>query len=279
MTAKQALSRAREMLLNQNIEDSALEAELLLRHILRKNRTELFSEPDRKLSSTEAEAFLQLVRRRLDGEPAAYITGHREFYGHDFYVDPAVLIPRPESELLVERALQIARSRAVSTIADIGTGCGAIAVSLAFDLPGVNIYATDISTAALKVARFNCQQYSLTDSICFLAGDLLDPLPQPVDLIIANLPYVTKPEMTRVNTLGFEPSVALNGGPDGLDKIRLLCHQAGEKLCRQGHLLLEIGQGQKKAVCTLLQDLFPLAEIEVFPDLSGLDRVVSLSLI
>ena len=278
MTVKQALSRAREMLANQNIEDPALEAELLLRHILRKSRADLLSEPDHELSPAEVEAFLKLVGRRLNGEPAAYITGHREFYGRDFYVDPAVLIPRPESELLVERALQIACSQSISTIADIGTGCGAIAVSLALELPGVEIYATDISTAALEVARSNCQQYGLTGRIYLLEGNMLDPLPRPVDLIIANLPYVTEAELTQVNTSGFEPSLALNGGPDGLDKIRLLCHQAGEKLCRPGYLLLEIGQGQRKAVCALLQGLFPLAGIEVTPDLSGIDRVVSLTL-
>lgn len=278
MTVKQALIHAREMLANQNIEDPALEAELLLRHILGKSRAKLLSEPDHKLSTYELETFLKLVNRRLSGEPAAYITGHREFYGHEFYVDPAVLIPRPESELLVEKALQIAGSRPISTIADIGTGCGAIAVSLALVLPGVEIYATDISTAALNIAQSNCQRYGLTGRIYLLEGNLLDPLPHPVDLIIANLPYVTDAELTRVNTFGFEPSLALEGGPDGLEKIRRLCRQAGEKLSRPGYLLMEIGQGQRKAVCSLLQNLFPLAEIEVLPDLSSIDRVVSLSL-
>ncbi|UCH42273.1 MAG: peptide chain release factor N(5)-glutamine methyltransferase [Dehalococcoidales bacterium] len=278
MTVKQALSHAREMLANQNIEDPALETELLLRHVLRKSRAELLSEPDHELSPAEVETFLILVNRRLNGEPTAYITGHREFYGHDFHVNPTVLIPRPESELLVERALQLAHSHNISTIADIGTGCGAIAISLALDLHDVEIYATDISRSALEVARFNYQQYDLTGRICLLEGNMLDPLPRPVDLITANLPYVTDAELTRVNTFGFEPSLALNGGPDGLDKISLLCRQTHEKLCQSGYLLLEIGQGQRKTVCTLLRDLFPLADIEVIPDLSGIDRVVSLSL-
>ena len=151
--------------------------------------------------------------------PAAYITGHREFYGLDFAVNSSVLVPRPETELLVEKALELARERSLSTIADIGTGCGAIAVSLAVNLPQTRIYATDISAPALEVALSNCRKHGVTDRVTLLEGDMLAPLPEPVDLIVANLPYVREPEMTGVNTLGFEPPLALNGGPDGLDKI------------------------------------------------------------
>ena len=278
MTIKQVLSRARETLAANNIEDPTLESELLLRHTLQIDRVQLYLEFDCELGPDQSEKFWHLIQRRLNHEPSAYITGHREFYGLDFYVDSSVLIPRPESELLVEKALELAHNRPFSSIAEVGTGCGAIAVSLALKLPHTKIYATDISDSALKVALSNCQKHGVADRICLLEGDMLDPLPEPVGLIVANLPYVRESELTRVNTLGFEPSLALNGGSDGLDKIKHLCGQTGKKLRPGGCLLLEIGQGQGEAVTTFLRNLFPSAEIEVTPDLSGIDRVVSLTI-
>ncbi|MDP3879614.1 MAG: peptide chain release factor N(5)-glutamine methyltransferase [Dehalococcoidales bacterium] len=278
MTVKEALIHAREVLAAGNIEDSALEAELLLRCALGRNRVQLYQGFDRQLSPEQNKMFQDLVRRRLNREPTAYITGHREFYGIDFYVNPAVLIPRPESELLVEKALELAQYRSIAAIADIGTGCGAIAVSLALNLPCVKIYATDVSTAALEVALVNCRRHGVSDKIRLLAGDMLDPLPEPADLIVANLPYIKESELAQVNTRDFEPHLALNGGTDGLEKIRRLCTQVGDKLKPGGHLLLEIGQGQEAPVITLLRDLFPVAGIAVTPDLGGIDRVVNLTL-
>ena len=278
MTIKQALTRARETLLTNRIEDASLESEVLLRHALRLSRVQLYTELEREPGTAEEQDFWRLIERRLGREPTAYITGYREFYGLDFYVNPAVLIPRPESELLVERALERARNRVVSAIADVGTGCGAIAISLALNLPQAQIYATDISTAALEVARFNCQKHDVTDQVSLLSGDMLNPLPEPVDLVVANLPYVRESELPQVNTLDFEPVLALNGGADGLEKIRRLGTQLNGKLHPGGCLLLEIGQGQRRAVTTFLTNLFPLARIEIIPDLSGIDRVVSLIL-
>jgi len=278
VTLKQACSHAREILNANNIEDATLESELLLRHTLKISRVQLYLDLDYELSSKEEEAFWHLIERRLSGEPTAYITGYREFYGLNFYIDPSVLIPRPESELLVEKALKLAQNRPIPTIAEVGTGCGAIAISLALNLPQTKIYATDISASALKVALFNCQKHGVANRICFLQGDMLDPLPEPVDLIVTNLPYVKESELPRINTQDFEPSLALNGGSDGLEKIRQLCRQANNKLCPDGYLLLEIGQGQSKTVTTFLRSLFPSAKIEVTPDLGGIDRVVSLTL-
>ena len=275
MTLKQALGRAREILVANNIEDAPLECELLLRHALKISRVQLYLNLDHELSPEQEETFWHLIERRLSYEPTAYITGHREFYGLDFYVDPSVLIPRPESELLVEKALKLAQNHPVSTIAEVGTGCGAIAISLALNLPQAKIYATDISAPALKVALFNCQKHGVVDRICLLAGDMLDPLPEPVDLIVANLPYVKESE---ISARDFEPLLALNGGSDGLGKILQLCHRVGDKLHPEGCLLLEIGQGQERAVTTLLSSLFPSAKIEVTPDLRGIDRVISLTL-
>ncbi|MBA7545770.1 Release factor glutamine methyltransferase [subsurface metagenome] len=275
MTLKQALGRAREILVADNIEEAPLESELLLRHALNISRVQLYLDLNHELSPEQEETFWHLIERRLSHEPTAYILGHREFYGLDFYVDPSVLIPRPESELLVEKALKLAQNHTISTIAEVGTGCGAIAISLAINLPQAKIYATDISASALEVALFNCQKHGVVDRICLLAGDMLDHLPEPVDLIVANLPYVKESE---INAAGFEPLVALNGGSDGLGKIHQLCHQVGDKLRPEGCLLLEIGQEQERTVTTLLRSLFPSTEIEVAPDLSGIDRVISLRL-
>ncbi|MBI4187755.1 MAG: peptide chain release factor N(5)-glutamine methyltransferase [Chloroflexi bacterium] len=270
------MNRARETLAANDIEDPALESELLLRHVLGISRVQLYLELEHELTPEQSQKFQRFIERRLKQEPSAYITGHREFYGLDFSVSPDVLIPRPESELLVERALRLAQNQNIAIIADIGTGSGAIAIRLALSLPQVKIYATDISTASLAVARNNCQKHCVTGRVHLLAGDLLEPLPEPVDLIIANLPYVSASALSQLTTFNFEPELALNGGPDGLEQIRRLCTCAGSKLNPGGSLLFEIGQGQSQSVTALLRGVFPSAEITVSPDLSGIDRVVLL---
>ena len=277
MTLKQTLSHARGVLAGNNIEDATLECDLLLRHTLKLSRTQLYLHLDHEISPKQEKAFWHLIERRLNGEPTAYITGHREFYGLNFHVDRRVLIPRPESELLVETALSLLQNRSLSTIAEIGTGCGAIAISLALSLPEVKIYATDISAAALDVALLNCQKHGVVNRVQLLQGSMLDPLPEPVDLLIANLPYVKESELAQMSSAKFEPLLALDGGSDGMERIRQLCHQVDGKLRPSGYLLLEIGQGQRSAVITFLHTLFPHSEIEVVPDLSGIDRVVSLT--
>ncbi len=278
MTLKQALNHANGILAANNIEDAPLECMLLMRHALGISRIQLYMEFNDELAPSQEETFCNLIKRRLCGEPTAYITGHREFYGLDFYVNPNVLIPRPESELLVENAIKLAQNYPVSIIAEIGTGCGAIAISLAKSLPQAKIYATDISASALKVALFNCQKHGVVNSICLLQGDMLEPLPEPIDLIVANLPYVKQSDLRQVNPANFEPPLALNGGSDGLEKIHQLCCQVSGRLCPQGCLLLEIGQGQGRAITTFLHSLFPSANIEITPDLGGIDRMVSLTL-
>jgi release factor glutamine methyltransferase len=271
---KQALGKARDILVENSVADAPLEAELLLRHALDIDRVQLYLELERELTPKQEETFRRLLECRLNGEPAAYITGRREFYGLDFAVNPAVLIPRPESELLVEKALSIAENRPLFTIADIGTGSGAIAVSLAANLPKTVIYATDISAAALKVTRLNCRKHGVADRVRLLEGDLLEPLPEPVDLIVANLPYVRSSELNPEP----EPLLALDGGADGTESIEQLCRQAGGKLKSGGWLLLEIGQGQREAVTAILHNIFPGGKVEVFPDLAGIDRLVVLNL-
>jgi len=278
MTIREALARAKKAFVSGNVEDARLESELLLRHTLRIGQVQLYQEPDHSLAPHEEAGFWRLVERRLDGEPTAYITGQREFYGLSFSVNSSVLVPRPESEFLVAEVLRIARSHPVMGVAEIGTGCGAIAITLALNLPEARIYATDISAPALKVARLNCRNHGVVDRICLLAGDMLDPLPEPVDLIVANLPYVPELEVSRLGLADFEPLLALNGGRDGLEKIRRLCSGVGDRLRPRGFLLLEVGQGQGRVVTALLLRLFPSAGIEVISDLAGIDRVLVLSL-
>jgi release factor glutamine methyltransferase len=277
MTRREALKRAREILTESHVEDADWEAELLLRDTLKINRVELFTQPDRMLTPRQEEAFWEKVQRRIHGEPSAYIIGHREFYGLDFAVSGSVLIPRSETELLVEKAIEIARCFPAPVIADVGTGCGAIAISIAVNVAHAKVYATDASGLALEVAGQNCRQHGVEDRVTFLQGELLEPLPEPVDIIVANLPYVKTSDLPQVNTTGFEPRLALDGGEDGLDVIHRLCEQVFCKLKSGGSLLLEIGIGQSEAVQDILRSLFPGAEVTVIPDWNKIPRMVTMT--
>jgi release factor glutamine methyltransferase len=275
VTLRQALAQARGILDAAGVPDAALECEVLLRHTLGIDRSRLYLDIDTEPGQGPQQTFFALIERRVRGEPTAYITGHREFFGLDFYVDPSVLIPRPETELLVETALDLIRRYPQEPVADIGTGSGAIAISLAVTLPGVRVFATDTSAGALAVARRNAVRHGVADRITFLQGNLLEPLPGPVALIAANMPYVRTSDVVSVPG---EPALALDGGLDGTEKILKLCRQAGGRLTPGGHLLLEIGQDQREAVVGTLRELFPDGRIAVMADLAGIDRVVSLNL-
>lgn len=278
MNLKQVLTRARDVLAENGIEDASLEGEILLRHILGISRAEMYADLNINLSPEQEKTLEKLLERRRRGEPSAYITGHREFFGHDFLVNRSVLIPRPETELLVEKAIELTEVHGIRTIADIGTGCGAIAISLAAYLPQVIVHATDISPEALDVARFNCERYNMADRVVLRRGDLMEPLDGPVDMIVANLPYVRERDLIRNASLSYEPALALNGGSTGLEKIRSLIRQMAKKLNRGGYLILEIGEGQARAVTAILRKEFPGAAVEVHKDLAGLERAVSLRL-
>jgi release factor glutamine methyltransferase len=258
------------------IESAQLDAELLLAHILGLSRTQLYAQLDRALETQAEEGFRELVSRRTGREPVAYILGHKEFYGLDFQVDRRVLIPRPETETLLEVALTIARQRGLELMAEVGVGSGAIAVALAVNLPEVQIYAIDSSSDALEVAAENCRRHDVSDRVYLLQGDILSPLPEPVELIVANLPYVSTAELCTLapEITQYEPVGALDGGPDGLDQIRRLVEQAGPCLEPAGLLCLEIGATQALAVNELLRSQFPEAAVALVRDLAGLDRVV-----
>ncbi len=285
MTIKEALHRTAQRLASHAIEDASLEAELLTMHLLGVDRARLYSRLGDELSHDEVKALDKLLERRLCHEPIAYILGQREFFGHDFYVAPGVFIPRPESELLVEQALEFfglsdkpPTLEKVEVIAEIGTGSGAIAISLALSLPQAKIYATDVSTHALEIARMNCARHGVR--IHLLEGDLLAPLPEPVDMLISNLPYVKNAELTHlaVEIRGFEPLSALAGGEDGLDKVRQLLAEAGDKLRPGGLILLEIGAGQGQTAASLARGVLPEAEVELVKDLGGIERVLRVNL-
>ena len=251
-----------------------------MRHLLGLNRVELYTGLERELTYDQLEAYSSLIQRRLHYEPTAYITGHKEFFGLDFFVSPSVLIPRPETELLVERAIDFVKNTIGRSclIADVGTGCGAIAIALAMHLPHVKIYATDISPAALEVAQYNCQRYGVRDRINFLHGDLLEPLPEPVHLILANLPYIRESELGSLSPeiAMFEPQLALNGGTDGLEQICKLISHAPDNLLPGSAILLEISPDQSQYVYALVEEHFPYNEVCMTHDLNGLDRVVSI---
>lgn len=276
MAVQEALTWATTTLSAQGVEEPRLDAEALLAHVLRLTRAQLHAQSDRKLSFAELARYRQSVERRARHEPIAYIVGYKEFYGLDLFVDNRVLIPRPETELLVERAIEIAQARSLRLIADVGTGCGAIAISLAVYLPQALVYATDASLRALEVAACNCRRHGVEDRVHLLLGHLLDPLPEPVDLIAANLPYVSEAELAQLppGISHYEPREALNGGPDGLDYIRQLLAQAGGYLRPGGVILLEIGAAQGPAVVALAKRHFPGARVELVKDYAGLDRLV-----
>jgi len=284
MTLREALVLTRQTLAAANSDEADIESELLLCYVLGISKTKLYSEPGRVLTPTEIKELQCSVNRRLLHEPIDYILGNCDFYGHDFYVDHRVLIPRPETELLVEKAIDFAHHHNTSQnqfiIADIGTGSGVIAISLALALPKARIYAIDIAASALHVAHLNCQRHHVTHQVTLLRGNLLEPLPEPTNVIIANLPYVKNNEMRTLTPeiIDFEPTVALAGGKDGLDIIRQLLIQVPGKIHPDGCLLLEIGYGQDKAVNSLIIGCFPYANIKLIPDLSGINRIAKILL-
>ena len=264
------------------IPDARLEAELLLTNVLSVPRHRIYAFQEQELTPEETDLLAGLLERRLSREPLAYILGHKEMYGVDLAVGPGVMIPRPETELLVERCLFLGMMRMQEgemVIAEPGTGSGGISINLAIHLPVAKIYATDLSAEALKIAEINVRMHNVQDRVTLLQGDLLDPVAEPVDLIVANLPYIPtdriatlQPEVRR------EPREALDGGPDGLDVIRRLLRQSIHKLKSTGVMVLEIDPEQVQPLKEDTLALFPGAAINVEQDLAHLDRVFVMEL-
>jgi release factor glutamine methyltransferase len=287
MTLGKALQWATNTFSTHDIDESHIEARVLLGYVLKLSSAEIYTQIDQSLSQSQLKSFKQLVNRRLRREPTAYIINNKEFYGIDFYVDQRVLIPRPETELLVEEAVHFVNDRENNPaypdspviIADIGTGCGAVAVSLAILLPDINVIATDISRPALEVAQYNSQHHQVEKQITFLHGNLLDTLSKPVDLIVANLPYIASSDLANLTPeiREFEPLIATDGGDRGIDYIHQLLAQVKDKVRNNGCLLMEIGQGQEEQLYPIIDKYVPGAQIELVQDLARINRVIKVN--
>ena len=280
-TVGRALISARERLDEAGSPTASLDAQVILAHVLGTDRSWLFAHHEYTLSAEQADAYTDLIARRIHHEPVAYLIGRKEFYGLDFHVDRRVLIPRPETELLVDTVLDFVTERAdhCRLVADVGTGSGAIALAVAANAPQLKVYAIDVSQDALAVAQMNVTQLDERRQVQLLPGDLLAPLPEPVDVIVANLPYIS----TRVypnldaDVRDFEPKLALESGPEGLDAITRLLRQVNHYLRPGGALFLEINYDQSEAVMRIARDLLPNADsISLRQDYHGHDRLVTI---
>jgi release factor glutamine methyltransferase len=262
-----------------------LDARILLAQALNKPQTWVLAHPASSPDPEQTAALEVLIQRLERGEPLPYVLGHWEFFGLDLELTPEVLIPRPETELLVERALpwlQAASER--RTVADVGTGSGCIAISIAVHVPEVRVLATDISLSALEVARRNALKHRVADRIDFVDCDILPPHIEPLsteqhfDLICANLPYVPTEKLHTLPVYGREPTLALDGGADGLDPFRKLLGLAPDWLAPDGRLLIEIEATRGPAALSLAYDAFSEAEIHLHQDLTGRDRLLEIQL-
>jgi release factor glutamine methyltransferase len=255
-----------------------LDAAILLGYVVGSSRALLLAHSKQPLSAAQWQAFNDLLGRRANLEPIAYLVGEREFYGLPFFVDARVLVPRPETELLVERALAWIATQPAErplVVADLGTGSGCIAVALAHHAPRCRVYGLDISVAALAVAERNVARHRLEERVALLHSDGLAALPEAVDLLVSNPPYTLLDEVDE-GVRRHEPHLALDGGPDGLEAYRRLLPAAASAFnpARPAALLLEIGAWQGDDVAALARHSFPAAQVAVLPDLAGRDRVV-----
>jgi release factor glutamine methyltransferase len=282
MTLFEVLKGSADVLKDHRVENPRLNAELLLAQCLGFSRETLYANLRREIQTEEKKALDELLRRRMAGEPLQYLLGHQEFWSVDLKVDPRVLIPRPETEVLVDQALSILAtpSGRVPRVLDIGTGSGAIVIALTNEFEEIFAVATDISQEALQVAKDNARKVGVGQRIRFVRGDLLHPF-RPLtdgvfDLILSNPPYICRSdieELTR-EVKDHEPRLALDGGEDGLDFYRRMSRQVPSYLRKGGWLLVEIGQGQGTEISTLFEQSGCFSAPELVRDLSGIERVI-----
>ena len=277
MNLREIFNSAGETLMRTGSPDAQLEAEVLIRHVLRIDRATFFRDLEEPVTDCDRERLDDLVNRRLNREPLNYITGLREFYGLDFEVSDSVLIPRQETELLVDTVISLARSRpkCEMKICDIGTGSGAIAVSVAVNLPSAEVMAIDISQRALDIADANRRMHGVYNRVSLRRGNLLEPVDWKPEIIVSNPPYIRRSDLSLLQPeIQYEPSVALDGGPDGLEVIRGLLRQSSDKVSSTGAILFEIDSSQKESARMLSREYFPNSEISVLDDLSGNSRAI-----
>lgn len=278
-TLHECLAEARDTLLRAGLQpqDVALDAEVLARHVLDCDRATLLTRARDPLPSAFDRLFRALVARRAAREPIAYIVGHREFWGLEFEVTPAVLIPRPETELIIEEVLaSLPHRELVRRIVDVGTGSGCLAITLAVEFPSATVTGTDISADALDVASRNAIRHHTDARVTFLQRDLLDAVEGPADVIVSNPPYVRAGDAAAISPdVRYEPATALYGGSDGLDIIRRLFKDAARPLAPGGWLVVEFGLGQEEDVREAAGDAaWTVARIR--GDLQGIPRVAVL---
>ena len=277
MNLREIFNSAGETLMRTGSPDAQLEAEVLIRHVLRIDRATFFRDLEQPVTDCDRERLDDLVNRRLNREPLNYITGLREFYGLDFEVSDSVLIPRQETELLVDTVISLARSRpkCEMKICDIGTGSGAIAVSVAVNLPSAEVMAIDISQRALDIADANRRMHGVYNRVSLRRGNLLEPVDWKPEIIVSNPPYIRRSDLSLLQPeIQYEPSVALDGGPDGLEVIRGLLRQSSDKVSSTGAILFEIDSSQKDSARMLSREYFPNSEISILDDLSGNSRAI-----
>lgn len=278
MQLKQALTSAVDRLESSDVGSPRMNAEVLLMFVLGVNRAYLYAHPERELTAEEESRYEEVLAQRATGMPSQYITGNQEFWGLDFIVSPAVLIPRPETEHLVETVLELAREIAKPKIVDVGTGSGCIALALAQELKGAEVHAVDVSAEALEIARSNAVRLQLDRRVRFLRSNALEALvdANDFDFVVSNPPYVGFDEADKVqkSVRDFEPQMAVFAGAQGLDVIGPLVQQAHAVLKSGGWLALEIGYSMRDLVLGLLSSTM-WEDVRVMPDLQGIPRVVA----
>jgi release factor glutamine methyltransferase len=280
---QQTLAAAQTRLSAAGIPDGALEAQVLACHVTGWDRARLLASLRDPFPAGAVQSMNTLLLRRASREPLAYITGHREFFGIDLLVDNRVLVPRQETECLVERVLAIVTEHSAERpleIADVGTGSGAVAISLAKSLPRATVYGTDISAGALDIAAENARRTGVENRTVFRLGNLLEPVTEPLDIVVANLPYIPEAAWERLQPeiRLFEPRAALLSGAFGLDAVRALLEQVRSRPSKPQWLVLELGDGQAEAVSVMAQGLVDAVETQVYKDLAGLERGIAIRL-
>lgn len=277
-TVREIVNKAAVILEGSDCSSPRLDAELLLCHLLNKDRSYVFMYPQERLPESISGHYLRLVDERKKGKPLQYITGHQEFMKLDFMVNESVLIPRPDTEILVEEALKIIKDpkNRIQNILDIGCGSGAINISIAYYAPSLLVSTVDISREALEAANQNAAANGVSARIQFLQGDLFEPVTGKYDMIVSNPPYIRRDEIRTLQTevSDFEPKMALDGGIDGLDFYRRIILEAPDYINESGHLLLEIGYDQANDIIFLLKKQNSYSDISIIKDLAGLDRVI-----
>jgi len=283
-TIAEALRTAREFLEGLNMEKPGIDCEVFMRSMLAIRRAKLYAGLERNLSSQELENYNELIKRRSKREPVQYILGNQEFWSLDFFVNKNVLIPRPETEGLIEKVIARAKDKNINNeplkILDIGTGCGNIAVSIAKELKSASIIATDISANALKVARINAERNGVAGRIIFVQGNLFTPFAKDLkfDFIVSNPPYIPSGQIDRLSpeVSKWEPRIALDGGEDGLCFYRKIIGEAFNCLCDDGFIMLEIGGDQAEGIKEIVRTHKEYSEVKINRDYSGKDRVAEI---